>query len=419
MPNIFGKKYDFFFWFLTVLILTLYNLTPPVGGFDVPYYFLAGEHFWNGQIDCLRTPVYPLLLKLSNVLFGERGGIAGVIILQSIVYLISVASVRNICIIVIKSDVIRELVSLLYIVCVAPGWCNELLTESLSISGCAIIVDMLFRYIQAPTYRLSIVISLMTLVLVFLRPNFIFLFAILPFIWGVLWIRRDKRALQFFSLLLTIICVFSYFGYCKAYEKEYGVFASSLSLVCDTYSLKRSNVWNEEKVSNQEAKIILNEIGKDNNYASLYNTINQNHKYLPLIAQGCNEMKKGSEKILLQHKIKVSVSSFDKRFDASINTHTPLSSVLFFISLFLALPLSFFYCVVLISIITLFVYFLFKRTIPLLASVLILFINAQCAGILLFASDAHERLLLPVYPIFLILIGIGIEKCFKILKTDI
>lgn len=55
------------FWVLTIVVLTLYNLTPSIGGFDVPFYFLAGEHLWDGQNDCLRTPVYPLLLKASNV----------------------------------------------------------------------------------------------------------------------------------------------------------------------------------------------------------------------------------------------------------------------------------------------------------------------------------------------------------------
>lgn len=76
------------FWIITIVILTLYNITPSIGGYDVPYYFLAGEHLWNGELDCLSTPVYPLLLKVFGVCFGGNGGIAGIIVLQSVVYIL-------------------------------------------------------------------------------------------------------------------------------------------------------------------------------------------------------------------------------------------------------------------------------------------------------------------------------------------
>ena len=145
------KSYSPWFWIITIVILTLYNITPSIGGYDVPYYFLAGEHLWNGELDCLRTPVYPLLLKVFSVCFGDKGGIVGIIILQSVVYLISVASLKSITTQVIKNQKIQYAMMLLYVLCVAPGWCNEMLTESLSISGCVIITDLIVRYIKKST----------------------------------------------------------------------------------------------------------------------------------------------------------------------------------------------------------------------------------------------------------------------------
>lgn len=409
----------FWFWIIAVTILVLYDLTPRIDGFDTPFYFLAGDNLWNGQLDCLRTPVYPFLLKLFNVCFGDRGGIIGIIVLQSIVYLISVASLRNVSRYIIHSHFIQEIVSLLYVVCIAPGWCNELMTESLSISGCIIITDLVCRYVNKPSLRLSIGVFILTLLLIFLRPSFIFLFAILPFVWFVLWIRNNRRLLQTFSLVLTLLCVAVFFGYCKAYEKKYGVLTSSISFVCnDIYNLKRSGAWNIEKVGNPQAEQVLRNIDEQwgGNYAPVYNTIISDHKSLKLIADGCNEMIEGNENMLRRHQVMITAGSFDKRFNASVNTHTPLSAILFGSSLFLALPLSLFYSIVIISCLALIVYFIQKRTIPLLATVIILITVAQCVGILLYASEAHERLLLPVYPLFLMLLGLSFEKASNFIR---
>ena len=411
------KSYSPWFWIITIVILTLYNITPSIGGYDVPYYFLAGEHLWNGELDCLRTPVYPLLLKVFSVCFGDKGSIAGIIILQSVVYLISVASLKSITTQVIKNQKIQYAMMLLYVLCVAPGWCNEMLTESLSISGCVIITDLIVRYIKKSTYSLSFAIALLSIILVFLRPSFIFLFAILPFLWIVLWIRKKQRLLQSIFLILMLLCATSYFAYCKAYEKEYGVFTSSISFVCnDIYNLKRSGVWNIERVTNPQTKQLMRGIEASVNYEPIYQAVMNDHKSLSSIIQGCNEMNTGNEKQLREHQIKITAVSFDKRFSASVNTQTPISSALFASSLFLSLPLSLFYSIVVISLLALMVYFFLKKNIPLIVTTIILFTAAQCFGIVLYASEAHERLLLPVYPLFLVLLGITLEKFFDFAK---
>lgn len=418
MNKIFNKDNNsIWFWFLAIIVLTLYNLTPRIDGFDTQFYYLAGERLWNGHIDCLRTPVYPLLLQLFSVCFGQNEGIVGVTILQSIVYLISAASLRNITKYTIKNRYIQESVAVLYVICVAPGWCNEMMTESLSISGCVIIADQLCRYISKPSYRLSISIFILTLLLVFLRPSFIFLFAIAPIVWIVLWIRKNNCMLQIISLTLSLACVITFLGYCKAYEKEYGVFSSSISFICnDIYNLQRSGVWDTSKISNQQAQLFMSNIKDDINYAPTYEAVSANPKCLPSIVHACEELKIGSEKTLHMHQFKISAASFDKHFNASVNTKTPLSAILFASSLFLSLPLSLFYGIVIISFSSLVFFFLRKRSIPLIGAVLILFTAAQCVGILLFASEAHERLLLPVYPIFLVLIGLILEKIFIIIR---
>ena len=225
--------------------------------------------------------------------------------------------------------------------------------------------------------------------------------------------------LHLLSLVLSILCFSTYLGYCKVYEKEYGIFTSSISFICnDIYNLQRSAAWNTDKVSNTETRFFLDSIANNVNYAPVYNAISTNHKMLPMIVQGCKEIKAGSEKALRRHQIEITAASFDKRFNASVNTHTPLSAILFTCSLFLTLPLSLFYGITIIACIALVVYFLRNRTIPLMATVIILFTAAQCSGILLYASEAHERLLLPVYPLSLVLLGVTIEKTLHFINNN-
>ena len=227
----------------------------------------------------------------------------------------------------------------------------------------------------------------------------------------MLWTKKKQRLLQTVSLALTLLCGLYFFAYCKAYEKQYGVFTSSISFVCnDIYNIKRSGVWNIDKVSNPQTKQLIGKIEESVNYEPIYQAVQDDHRSLSAIVEGCNEIKAGCERQLLEHQIRITAASFDKRFNASVDTSTPISSMLFAGSLFLALPLSLFYSIVCISSLALLLYIVRKRSIPVIATAIILSTAAQCIGIVLYASEAHERLLLPVYPLFLVLSGMAFEK---------
>lgn len=138
-------KQDRIFWGVAVLALTLYNLTPSIEGFDIAYYISAGDNLLRGRLDCLRTPTYPLILGLLKSLIGTRGMAIAVTILQSLAYLISVRCLLYLIRKTVKNNIVRWTTAYYYVLVLAPALCNELATESLSISGCMIFVDLLFR----------------------------------------------------------------------------------------------------------------------------------------------------------------------------------------------------------------------------------------------------------------------------------
>ena len=238
---------NIFFWFVAILVLTLYNLTLALNTFDTEFYILAGQNFLDGKIDCLRTPVYPLLCQAFIKLFGTEGLPVAMTIFQSLIYLISLFSLLKIAEFTIKNNTIRNTTLFFYILCIAPAWCNELLTESLCISGCVIMTDLVLSYIRKPSIVKNISLHLFLLFLVFLRPTFIIFFAILPVIW---LIHRTQLKYKTFSFVLTIACVLCFGAYCSAYKNIYGKFGTSSALVVNKiYDAQRGGYWDPSSVT--------------------------------------------------------------------------------------------------------------------------------------------------------------------------
>lgn len=410
MEKIKPLSHSIIFWLVAIIILTLYNLTPALNSFDTEYYILAGQNILDGKIDCLRTPVYPLLCQAFIKLFGIEGLPTAMTIFQSLIYLVSLVSLQHIANYTIKNNAIRNIILFFYILCIAPGWCNEILTESLSISGCVIMTDLVLSFIYKPSLAKNIALHAFLILLVFLRPTFIIFFAILPVVW---LFHRTQLKYKIISLVLTIVCILCFGAYCSAYKNVYGRFGSSSTLVFNKiYDAHRGGYWDTSSVTNPESKKWIDYIDENytGNYDIFYRTFMNNPESMVPIADGCDEMINAHKSDWQEYRIHLFASSCDKRMQAAVNTHTPLSSALFFSSLFLSFPLSLFYLISIISVIALLVYFIINKTIPIGHFLIIAVIIAYTVGIVLYTSDSHERSLLPVYPLFVILLGTVFEK---------
>lgn len=398
------------FWSVAIIVLTLYNLTPALNSFDTEYYILAGQNILDGKIDCLRTPVYPLLCQAFIIMFSFKGLPIAMTIFQSLIYLISLVSLQHIAHYTIKNKTIRFITLFFYILCIAPGWCNEILTESLSISGCVIMTDLVLSFVYKPSIAKNIALHLFLILLVFLRPTFIIFFAILPVVW---LFHRTLFKYKAVSFALTITCILCYGAYCSAYKNVYGRFGSSATLVFNKiYDAHRGGYWDTSSVSNPKSKKWIDYIDDNytGNYGLFYHTFMEHPESMVPISNGCDEIIQVHKNEWQKYRIQLFASSCDKRFQAAVNTHTPLSSALFFTSLFLSFPLSLFYLISIFAIIALLVYFFIHKSIPLGHFLILSAIIAYTVGIVLYTSDSHERSLLPVYPLFVLMIGAAFEK---------
>lgn len=417
MEKVKSLSYSIFFWLVAIIILTLYNLTPALNSFDTEYYILAGQNLLDGKIDCLRTPVYPLLCQAFIKMFGPEGLPTAMTIFQSLIYLISLVSLQHIATYTIKNKAIRNITLFFYILCIAPGWCNELLTESLSISGCVIMADLVLSFVYKPSIARNFALHLFLILLVFLRPTFIIFFAILPVVWIF---HRTQLKHKAISLVLTLICMLCFGAYCSAYKNVYGRLGSSATLVFNKiYDAHRGGYWDTSSVTNPDSKKWIDYIDKNytGDYGIFYHTFTNYPESMVPISNGCDEIIQAHKTEWRKYRIQLFASSCDKRMLAAVNTHTPLSSALFLSTLFLSFPLSLFYLIIIFAVIALLVYFITHKTIPIGHFLIISAVIAYTVGIVLYTSDSHERSLLPVYPLFVILLGSAFEKATTFLNT--
>ncbi len=396
-----------------LIVLTLYNLTPPIKSFDTSFYLLAADNLLNGRLDCLRTPVYPILLKLCSVPCNGTLTETLVCIIQSVIYLISIRSLYLLVSHIVHQHWIVFFTTFMYCLLPAASWCNELITESLSISFTVILCHWLLCFHRVPTWKRALSISILLLIMVMLRTNFIAFFAILPVVWLWQWIstRKSIFATAILFLLIPIGC---YFGYCKVFQKQYGIFAASISTACDYYNLRRSGLWNIDLLTDNEqiAACQYIESKNDPSYSTLYHLIDSTND-ASSISNAFRKMKATTKKELFEYKTKIFSESLSSQITMATNTHTPMATTLFLSAKFLSMPLSTLYLFVVLLAFAILIHFFRHKRVPLPIVLLWCIATAQCFGIPIKGSDSFGRLLLPIYPIILCLMAWTVEKIWQ------
>ena len=218
---------------IAVVLTIAYGVIQP---YDTISYIDAWSSLEQGRPDMLRTPVYPFILHLMQVIFGFRFLFATVF-LQYLVFFISIWFFHRLadfyC-----SPKASFWVTLVYAAC--PPLCvlnNLILTESFAISGCVILLYLAHRLIQSPSWDKAFLFTGQVLILLFLRPAFVYILPVFAAFSLLLFFQRNKAALLLLTgVLISSLCLIGYMG---VFQKEYGVFAPSSVSIVNQYSLAR------------------------------------------------------------------------------------------------------------------------------------------------------------------------------------
>lgn len=218
------------------IVLTIFN--PVVQLFDSTSYFDAWASLGQGHLDMLRTPVYPFILHLMQILFKAESLLATVF-LQYLVFFLSVWYFYRLAIFFCSKSA-SFWIALIYAaspaICV---WNNHIMTESFAISGFVILLYLAHRLLQSPSAGKAVLFTAQSLFLLLLRPGFVYILPVFAAFALLLFFQKKRRAATLFmaGVLVASFCLLGYMG---AFKKEYGVFAPSSVSIINQYSIARN-----------------------------------------------------------------------------------------------------------------------------------------------------------------------------------
>ena len=194
--------------------------------FDTASYIYAWDNsFSHGVIDVFRTPVYPVFIGLMKLLFGKHF-LYAIIIVQHIVFVISVYYFHKLLCYLIKSSTTIQIITLIYIIIPATSsWANCILTESFAMSSTIFLFYNIISFHKKASISNVIWISFWVLFQIMLRPACLFFIPAVAIVWIIYLKEHFKYAI--YGILGIIIVGFIEIGYCAKFKDNYGFFAPS------------------------------------------------------------------------------------------------------------------------------------------------------------------------------------------------
>lgn len=219
---------------------------------DSQSYISAWETFRHGSIDMWRTPVYPFFLGFLNMIFGDVYYLLIAVIIQHVVFLISIRYFYLLLKIVIKNKIISLFVTAIYALypCVQTYNCF-VQTETFAVVGTIFFLYSSFMLCKYARLLYGIGSSFWLLFLVFLRPSSIYLIPIMLVFW--LWIIIKEKKYATLSLWLgfggSVIVGIALSFYVYSFKNNYGLLSPCGIGVINKYCIARQACIIEPMVS--------------------------------------------------------------------------------------------------------------------------------------------------------------------------
>ena len=252
--------------------------------------------------DTLRTPVYPMIIGPLVSAFGFGVASVIVVLIQWIVFCLTLLPFRRICEYFISNRYVCLLSYLFYGLYVPTLlYNNRLLTESLSFSFSVLLLYFVLKYRRHGNTRGLYIISCIILLTIFLRPAMLFLL-IAMLAYSVYQYMALKETKYRRLCITTVICGLLALSYPFMMYKNYGYFAyTKVSVFNDFNSLLKENIVSINDIAAEDDEIkdyiishdvsdldsLYNKFGDERIYKTMRDIVSE-HRVELLMLAGCH-----------------------------------------------------------------------------------------------------------------------------------
>lgn len=375
---------------------------------DSSSYAQAADTLLKGDLDLLRTPVYPLIIALLRAIVGPVYTYKALLLVQFIFFLISGILLREIAAKFTGSIKTGFWISSIYLL--FPGHivtCVNIMTESFSVSGVVVLLWCLMRrYPKFPTWIDGILSGLVLAFLIYLRPIFLYLIPVV-FVYYLVLLIREKKDYRFsFSVgcAMLAVIVASLFVYQHAMTKKYGIHAITMVNIVNNFSTAKEGIgMHPELASTEELHDLLEEVEAQHNMGACDDAVALMPYYLsnPVLFEGyTNRLLRYSPKDVLKHVL-------FERTPAVVNSKLFISYTRFPFNLIeMFNPTMHVYFAVIVWFLVFFVFYVRRSgSLPPITSLLLMITLGITFTSIIGAMGDWPRLNMPGIPAFLLIAG--------------
>lgn len=216
------------FWVLLVCftvrnIFHILNPGMPQNTDSVTYHY-AAQNIFKGIIDASRTPVYPILMRISELISSSHP-FRYLVVLQHVVSFLSIVPFFLLATRLINHRVVRNVLTAIYGCFPTLLFYNyALFPEAIFIASLVFFMYLFSVFVQVPTKGKAITINLFLFFMVMIKPVSLVFYGVMAFMWlAWFWDSRDRKLLKSiaFSFLAAVILLGAYCGLNKV-QNNYG-----------------------------------------------------------------------------------------------------------------------------------------------------------------------------------------------------
>jgi hypothetical protein len=377
------------------------------GSGDSETYWNYSANIFQGQVDILRTPVYPYFIKMIK-LFGNNSLIQNIIAVQAIISFLVIIIFYKIACFVFRNRAVILIATLIY--GIMPSIINFdkcILTESLSIDATVVFMYFIISYLKRPAIWKAILFTLYIFLTIMLRPSFVILLPVMILFWilRILFIKAEwKNCLS--GIAASIVCVMLIFGYSRLNFVNNGY--NGISVVSNINQLDviiNANMYLDGNDSEITESIKSNLTEPHGPYNSMYNILIDKFSH-DRIAQYLRSCVKNQPGVYIKDALKKMVTLSKSTTRAVyVSTKGGLSGRLLSpLSHFLSINFLIIYVLIFFDFIYIVVRMIRTRQVHWFRIILLLIIATQLVTIIIGAQGEYKRLFVIVLPCVIILL---------------